>query len=115
MAVGVVLKLEAEGAMGIVGRGRVAELDVIGRHELFAFPLSLMKQAVSEAHDIGRVQSGAARAVRVGHVKVSTMQAVAPRAPAHGFGKALIDVILQLHAGDMAQPQGCNVRRGRGV
>ena len=43
------------------------------------------------------------------------MQAVVPRAPALRFGEALIDVVLQLHAGDMAQHDAGDMGRRRGI
>ena len=45
------------------------------------------------------------------HFEVATLEAVTPRAPAHRPGEALVDVILQLHARDMAQHDGGDVRR----
>ena len=57
----------------------------------------------------------AARAVCVRHGKASAVQTISPRSPAHRFSQALIDIILQLHAGDVPKHDRRNVRGGRGV
>ena len=109
--IGIVLELEAERAMRIVGRRFIAQRDVFLRHELGVAPFAVVQQAVTKTGCIGRMQGDASGSVRVRHVVISTVQAVAPCAPAHGLRQPLANVILQFHSRDMPQHDRGDVRR----
>ena len=101
--------------MRIVRRRLVAQRDVVGRHELLVVPFAVVQQAIAKAQRVGGMDGDAAGAVGVRHREVAAMQAIAPRPPAHRLGEPLVDVVLQLHPGDMPQHDRGDVRRGRGI
>jgi hypothetical protein len=113
MAIGIVLPLQAEGAVRVIRQPRLALLDVIRRHELLVLPLATLRETPAKAHHIRCMQRGAARAVRVLHDHITAVEAVVPIAPPLRFGEALVNKILQLHAAHIAQHDARNVRRGR--
>ena len=113
MAIGIVLPLEAEGRVFIVGAPALAFLDVIRRHQLLAFPPAFLCEAITKAHRIRGMKGCAASAIGMRHDEVASMQAVIPGTPTLRLGEALMNVVLQLHAADISQHDAGDVRGRR--
>ena len=113
MTIAVVLKHQAERAVRIKGRWLIEQGDIVGGDDLPVVPPTAAQQAVGEAQGVGRVKGGASRAVGVRHDVVAATQAVRPRSPALRLGEARVDVVRQLHPGDMPQDDRRDVRRRR--
>ena len=115
VAVGVDLPHQAHRGVRVPLGRLAAQFDVVGGNELLFAPAAFLQDGVEEAQVIGRAQSDVAAARSMRQNVFAAAHGPGPLAPAQRFRETHVNVLVHLHAGQIAQDDRRDVRRGGGV